>query len=588
MQKGFTGAENAASTHPIHPALPFLEALVSTGHLTQTAAQALRQRLHEIPPGTPPLLWLAGLRLPDADAAAEDRPLDEEGLVRWLSAYSGLPVEKIDPLQLEVETIVQAIPAGFARHHSILALRIEQRRAVVACADSFRQREWMPDLGRALGREIQPVLACPSDILRHTAEFYRLSRSVEGAASAEKTAPRENSLEQLLSLGIEEDSERHTEAITDWLLRYALEQRASDIHLEPRRERAQLRLRIDGMLHPVYSFPASVARAIVGRLKVLGRMDAAEKRRPQDGRLRTRGIEGGEVEFRLSTLPTAHGEKLVARILDPRALFQDFAQLGLAGRELEEWQMITGSQGGIALVVGPTGSGKTTTLYTTLRQLADPVRNVCTVEDPIEIVEPAFNQTQVHPEIGLDFAAGIRALLRQDPDIIMVGEIRDTETARMAVQAALTGHRVLATLHAGHSAAAVIRLLDLGVPSYLVRATLTGVMAQRLVRRLCTKCRQPAPADSELWRRLSPAAPPPQVQRAIGCAACRHSGYRGRAGLFEVLSLDETVHALLRKNTGPDALSKALRRPGFRTLREVAAARVAAGEISIEEALRAV
>ncbi len=586
MEKGYTGIGHRGEERGAHPALPFLEALVKTGRLGLAEAKEARQRLGEIPPGTSPLLWLANLGLPDS--AATGKSLDEDSLVNWLSAYSGLPLEKIDPLQIEVETAVQAIPAGFARHHGILALRVEQHRAVVACANPFRQREWTADLARALSREIYPVLACPSEILRYTAEFYRLSRSVEGAVSAGKIVLRENNLEQLLSLGREENEEGHTEAITDWLLRYALEQRASDIHLEPRREQGQLRLRIDGILHTVYRFPAPVSRAIVNRLKILGRMDITERRRPQDGRLRTRSAEGSEVEFRLSTMPTACGEKLVARLLDPRNLFQDFAQLGLRGREFKTWQRITGSQGGISLVTGPTGSGKTTTLYTTLQQLADSAHNVCTVEDPIEIVEPAFNQTQVHPGIGLDFAAGIRALLRQDPDIIMVGEIRDTETARMAVQAALTGHRVLTTVHAGHSAAAVIRLLDLGVPAYLVRATLAGVMAQRLARRLCTQCRRPSPADTELWRQLSPAPPPPQMFRAEGCTACRQSGYRGRTGLFEVLPLDEDIHRQLQENTGPNALREAIRSPDFRTLREAAAERVAAGEISVEEALRAV
>jgi len=585
MEKGFPSNENMEAGRTPRPALPFLDALLKTGRLGQAEAQGARQRLGEISPGIPPLLWLASLRLPDL--AAKGKLLDEDSLVRWLSKYSGLTLEKIDPLQIEVEAVVQAIPAGFARHHCILALRVEQHRAVVACADPFRQQEWVPDLGRALGREICPVLAYPSEILRYMAEFYHLSRSVEGAASKGKTVFRENSLEQLLSLGTAEGEERHTEAITDWLLRYALEQEASDIHLEPRRERAQLRLRIDGTLHTVYRFPVPVARAIVNRLKILGRMDVTERRRPQDGRLRTRSTAGSEVEFRLSTMPTACGEKLVARLLDPRILFQDFAQLGLRGQQLRAWQTITGSQGGIALVAGPTGSGKTTTLYTTLQQLASTSHNVCTVEDPIEIVEPTFNQTQVHPEIGLDFSAGIRALLRQDPDIIMVGEIRDTETARMAVQAALTGHRVLATVHAGHSTAAIIRLLDLGVPAYLVRATLAGVMAQRLARRLCVQCRRPAPTDPALWQQLSPAPPPVQMFRAEGCTACRQRGYRGRTGLFEVLPLDEDLHAQIQANTGPNALRKAIGGPNFRTLREAAAELVTTGAISVEEALRA-
>jgi general secretion pathway protein E len=278
--------------------------------------------------------------------------------------------------------------------------------------------------------------------------------------------------EQLVELGQGgrslDANDRHIVTIVDWLWHYAFEQRASDIHLEPRRDTGAVRFRIDGVLHTVYQVPAPVMAAMTSRIKLLGRMDVVEKRRPQDGRVKTRMADGREVELRLSTLPTAFGEKLVMRIFDPEVLQRSFGDLGFAPEDLTRWKRMTAQPNGIVLVTGPTGSGKTTTLYATLREMATDEVNVCTVEDPIEMVEPAFNQLQVQTGIDLGFAEGIRALMRQDPDIIMVGEIRDLATAEMAVQAALTGHLVLATLHTNDAPSAITRLLDLGVPACLL------------------------------------------------------------------------------------------------------------------------
>ncbi|HXS29921.1 MAG TPA: GspE/PulE family protein, partial [Steroidobacteraceae bacterium] len=279
--------------------------------------------------------------------------------------------------------------------------------------------------------------------------------------------------------------------VVDWLWQYAFDQRASDIHLEPRREQGVIRFRIDGVLHPVYQMPQTVLQAMTARIKLLGRMDVVEKRRPLDGRIKTRNPNGDEVEMRLSTLPTAFGEKMVMRIFDPDTTVKSLDALGFGSHDAQRWEGLTARPHGIILVTGPTGSGKTTTLYSTLKRLATDEVNVCTIEDPIEMIQPTFNQTQVQPALDLGFAEGVRALMRQDPDIIMVGEIRDLDTAQMAVQASLTGHLVLSTLHTNDAPSAITRLLDLGVPPYLIGATVIGVLAQRLMRALCASCKQP-------------------------------------------------------------------------------------------------
>lgn len=384
-------------------------------------------------------------------------------------------------------------------------------------------------------------------------------------------------------------NDQHIVKIVDWLLQYAFEQRASDIHIEPRREVSNVRFRIDGVLYKVYELPQQVGAAVSSRFKILGRMDVAEKRRPQDGRLKTRMPDGGEVELRLSTLPTAFGEKLVMRIFDPEVLQKSFEQLGLANEDLNRWHGMNDMGHGIVLVTGPTGSGKTTTLYSTLRQLATPEVNVCTIEDPIEMVEGAFNQMQVNHQIELDFSTGVRALMRQDPDIIMVGEIRDLETAEMAVQAALTGHLVISTLHTNDAPSAVTRLLELGVPSYLIKGTVRGIMAQRLVRILCPHCKQAAEVDKGAWQQLTQpwkVSPPKKIYRPKGCQECRDTGYLGRQGIYEVMVLSPPLQELIQPLTDADALRKAGMQEGMRTLRLSGAARVAGGETTIEEVMR--
>ena len=538
-----------------------------------------------------PLVFLAERKLPDVSAPG--RILGMDTLLAWLGKKVGQEVYQIDPLKINVSAIAEVMSRAFAERHHILAVEVTPEEVVIASSEPYIST-WESNLEHVLRKRIRRVLADPRAIARHTAEFYTMAVSVRGAdGDGRDVSPvGMGNLEQMLELGsIKEPdaNDQHIVNIVDWLLQYAFEQRASDIHVEPRRDVGNVRFRIDGVLHSVYELPQQVCAAVTSRIKILGRMDVAEKRRPQDGRLKTRTPEGSEVELRLATLPTAFGEKLVMRIFDPDVLQKSFEQLGLAEDDLRRWHQMTGMGNGIVLVTGPTGSGKTTTLYSTLRQLATAQVNVCTIEDPIEMVEDAFNQMQVNHSIDLDFSSGVRALMRQDPDIIMVGEIRDLETANMAVQAALTGHLVLSTLHTNDSPGSISRLLELGVPAYLIKATVRGIMSQRLVRILCPGCKTFTEVDVDAWQQLTQpwkVAPPQQVARPVGCSECRDTGYVGRQGIYEVLVNSPALQAQITTHLEAAKIREVAMKEGMRTLRLSGATRVARGQTTIEEVMR--
>jgi general secretion pathway protein E len=538
-----------------------------------------------------PLVFLAEQKL--GDAAVPGKLLDMDELLAWLGGRVGQAVYEIDPLKINVTAVAEVMSRAFAERHRILAVEVNDKEVVIASSEPFL-KAWEGNLEHVLRKRVRRVLTDPRAIARHTAEFYTMAGSVNRARGADRGdgGAGVTNLEQMLELGSMKEpdaNDQHIVNIVDWLLQYAFEQRASDIHIEPRRDVGKVRFRIDGVLHSVYELPQQVCAAVTSRLKILGRMDVAEKRRPQDGRLKTRTPEGNEVELRLATLPTAFGEKLVMRIFDPDVLQKTFEQLGLADDDLERWHRMTGQGNGIVLVTGPTGSGKTTTLYSTLRQLATSEVNVCTIEDPIEMVEGAFNQMQVNHSISLDFSSGVRALMRQDPDIIMVGEIRDLETANMAVQAALTGHLVLSTLHTNDSPSSISRLLELGVPAYLIKATVRGVMSQRLVRILCPACKTFDDLDLDAWRELTQPwsmEPPQQVARPVGCKLCRDTGYMGRQGIYEVLVNSPAVQSQITPQLETSSIRKVAMSEGMHTLRLSGASRVARGETTIEEVMR--
>ncbi|MBQ0796398.1 GspE/PulE family protein [Zhongshania sp.] len=536
------------------------------------------------------LNYLAAEQLPDASRPG--RTLSMDRLLEWLSGHCEQRSQRIDPLKIEVPAVTEVMSFAFAQRHRILAVAVTPQEVVIAGAEPFIGG-WEKDLQQVLRRPIRRVLADPESIDRFTVEFYSLAKSVRGASGDSRSGGQANAnLEQLLEISNLKDldaNDGHVVNIVDWLLQYAYDQRASDIHIEPRRELGNVRFRIDGVLYNVYELPASVLTAVVSRLKILGRMDVAEKRRPQDGRLKTKNPSGDEIELRLSTLPTAFGEKMVMRIFDPEVLLRSFEELGLRGEDRQRWDGMIRAPHGIVLVTGPTGSGKTTTLYSSLKQIATSEVNVCTIEDPIEMVEDAFNQMQVQHNINLDFAGGVRALLRQDPDIIMIGEIRDLETAEMAIQAALTGHLVISTLHTNDAPSAVTRLLELGVPAYLIRATVLGVMAQRLVRSLCPHCKELVSLDETEWTTLTApwkVSPPSNIYHALGCLECRNTGFYGRQGIYEILPVEGQVQAAIGDDVELDKLRRVAMKNGMRTLRLSGAQKVARGETTIAEVLR--
>jgi general secretion pathway protein E len=524
------------------------------------------------------------------------RALDTEALTEWLARRSGLGYQRIDPLKADVGRVADVMSAKYAETRRALPLQVSATEVVIATSEPF-DNAWVSEIEAHTRKAVRLVLANPVDVQRYTTEFYSIAKSVRAAQKSGESSASAN-FEQLVELGKTnkqlDANDQGVVQVVDWLWQYAFDQRASDIHLEPRRDMGAIRFRIDGVLHTVYQVPLGVMNAMVARVKLLGRMDVVERRRPLDGRIKTKRPDsadgaGGEVEMRLSTIPTAFGEKMVMRIFDPDNAVKGIEALGFGAHDAKRWKELVARPHGIILVTGPTGSGKTTTLYATLKTLATDAVNVCTIEDPIEMIEPAFNQTQVHQAIDMGFAEGLRALMRQDPDIIMVGEIRDLATAEMAIQAALTGHLVFSTLHTNDSSAAITRLADLGVPPYLIGATVVGVLAQRLARTLCPACkvrdegttRESLDAISAPWRISGGVRP----YKAVGCLDCRHTGYRGRAGLYELMVMTDAVQAHVHPVLDVAALRKQAVKDGMRPLRLAGAMKVAEGSTTIEEVL---
>ncbi len=565
-----------------------IEPLVRDGLMSPADAAELAGIAGALSGQEHPLVWLARRKL----ALPGGGELTLERLTRWFGAHVYLPYFAIDPLKIDVEAVTGVVSPAYARNLKILPVAVDDSTVTFATAEPF-ERGWERELGHVLSREVRRVVANPLDIARYQEELFGVSHSIRKANrfSAEPIAGI-NNVEALVELGRAgklDANDRHIVTVVDWLLQYAFEQRASDIHLEPRRDSGNIRFRIDGMLHTVYQLPAPIMTAVTARIKALGRMDVVERRRPQDGRVKTKTPAGQEIELRLSTMPTAFGEKLVIRIFDPQVLVRDLSALGFSKNDARHWSEMIGHTHGIILVTGPTGSGKTTTLYSTLKALARPEVNLCTVEDPIEMVEPAFNQMQVNAAIGVTFAAGVRTLMRQDPDIVMVGEIRDLETAEMAIQAALTGHLVFSTLHTNDATSAVTRLMDLGVPPYLINATVIGVVAQRLVRTLCPHCKVPTEVAADAWTALTrpwTLDPPEHAHHGVGCDHCRGTGHLGRMGLYEILRITPGMKTLIGPDCGLDALRKQALKDGLEPLRISGARKVIAGQTTVDEVLK--
>lgn len=538
-----------------------------------------------------PLRWIANFQLKEQHT---QKLLDLPLLCQWFARKAQLPLYRIDPLKADVAALTEVMTQEFALKNHILAVEVRDNEVLVGTAQPF-YLEWMQHLEQSLlPKKIVCVLLDPEQLQRYILEYYQVSDAVHSSQKASSYAIEHKGVEALLQLGEQlspDVNDQHIVKLVDWVLQFAFEQRASDIHLEPAKDKGRVRFRIDGVLHSIYRMPSNTLTAVISRIKILGRLNVAEKRKPQDGRLKTRTPKGHETELRLSTLPTAFGEKLVLRIFDPEVLVRSFQQLGFSTKLLADWQKMTQQRHGIILVTGPTGSGKTTTLYSTLKLLATDQVNVCTVEDPIEMLEPSFNQMQVNPVIGLGFADGIRALMRQDPDIIMVGEIRDIDTANMAIQAALTGHLVLSTLHTNDAPSSLIRLHDLGVQAFLSSATILGILAQRLVRQLCSQCRVIQPIDLVQWQQLcfdDQIETPDQVYAAVGCQQCRHTGYNGRIALYEFMPISQQAKAKINLNASLEELRALAKQEGVAPLRIAGALQIKAGLTTLEEVLRVV
>jgi len=561
--------------------------LLQDGVINAAEAQRVHTRCAQAESAQHPMLRLASVAV---RRASDDKPLDIELLTQWLAGRAQLAYLRIDPLKVDVGKVADTMSPAYAERHKILPVQVTAHEVVVATAEPYLT-DWVAEVERQARRSVRRVVANPQDIHRYTVEFFALAKSVRAAAKAGNNAG--SSFEQLVELGRSnkqlDANDQSVVQVVDWLWQYAFDQRASDIHLEPRREQGVIRFRIDGVLHPVYQMPMGVLGAMTARIKLLGRMDVVEKRRPQDGRIKTRNPGGDEIEMRISTLPTAFGEKMVMRIFDPETTVKDLDALGFSAHDAQRWESLVKRPNGIILVTGPTGSGKTTTLYSTLKRVATEEVNVSTVEDPIEMIEAAFNQTQVQPQLDFGFPEGLRALMRQDPDIIMVGEIRDQATAEMAVQAALTGHLVFSTLHTNDAPSAVTRMMELGVPAYLINATLLGVLAQRLVRTLCPNCKLPDEAASredladmvKPWQLNGPYKP----YKAVGCVDCRMTGFMGRMGLYELLVVSEAFKSQITREPNSDALKRQAVADGMRPLRLAGMLRVAEGLTVLDEVL---
>lgn len=559
--------------------------------LKRGEAQAARLNSHLPQSQTPKDTYLAELASPaqvitsfSLEIPNTQKKLTEDAVTELISQASGMEYIKIDPLKLELDVVTDQIPRAFALKNLVVPIDEKDGVITIAVADPFNVRP-IEDLQHALGIQIKRIFASRSDILKILEEFFGFQASVRAAQDGMGLGSELSNLEQLFKMrGRDEieSSDQHIISAVEFLLKYAFDQRASDIHIEPKREKSLIRFRVDGVLHNIHTVPMNLHPAIVSRLKLLSRLDVAEKRRPQDGRIKTEHM-AKDIELRVSTLPVAFGEKVVIRIFDPEILMQKLDRIGFYEREYKLYSEFIRKPNGIVLVTGPTGSGKTTTLYSSLKTIATPEINIITVEDPIEMVMDNFNQVGVQTAIGVTFATILRNILRQDPDVLMIGEIRDQETADNAVQAALTGHLVLSTLHTNDAPTAITRLLDIGVPAFLLTSTINGIIAQRLLRSICQECKYERLLTDDEMIYLSLEKKEYQVWEGKGCDACRGTGYKGRTGIFEVLEFTDQLKEKITDRTDMAAVYEVAKADGMVTLRELAIQKLMEGQTTFNE-----
>jgi len=524
----------------------------------------------------------------------KDRPewvLDEEMIYKALSKAWNYEFKKIDPLKLDLHIVTSTIPKNFALRHLVLPIAIDDDRVTLATSDPFNT-EVFDDVVRVTRKKIKKIVSTKSDIIKSLNEYFGFKKSIAAAEDVFSLPTIDlGNLEQYVKLSSGADlphTDQHIVSAVNHLFVYAFDQKASDVHVEPKRESSLVRMRIDGVLHTVFKLPKKVHNAFVTRIKALARLDMAEKRRPQDGRIKT-DKDGVEVEIRISTIPVAFGEKIVMRIMDPDILLQDLKGLGFSTHDLEKFKKTVSMPHGMILVCGPTGSGKSTTLYSTLMDLASPEINVTTIEDPIEMIHEDFNQISVMPKIDITFGSVLRNILRQDPDVIMVGEMRDLETAESAVQAALTGHLVLSTLHTNDAPSAITRLIDLGIPYYMLQSTVIGVLAQRLVREICQYCKEPLVMETSELRSLGLEIGRDgtiNLSQGKGCQKCRGTGYKGRIGIFELMPFTDTLKTMTTSEVDVMKLRSEAIKDGMVTLRQNAIKKMLDGVTTYQEVLK--
>ncbi len=515
--------------------------------------------------------------------------LSPETVMRAVAKHYNLEFKKLDPLEMDAKVVTGTIPKPFALKNMMVPLFKQDDKLVVAVTDPER-KEAIEQIRMVSNSEVEMIIATKEDVETTINSFFSFSRAIRQAEeNVTGTGMDLGNLEQLAHIKSEADissTDRNIQNAVDTLLRDAMTLRSSDIHIEPKRDETVVRNRIDGVLAQTHKFPKVVHSAITSRIKLLARMNISEKRRPQDGRIKVQQ-DDKETEMRVSVMPVAFGEKVVIRIFDNETAFNDLDELGFFKEELDLYKNFLGRPHGMALVTGPTGSGKTTTLYSSMKYLNSPDKNLVTVEDPIEMVVPEFNQVGVQNAIEMTFAVALRAILRQDPDIIMIGEIRDTETAEIAVKAALTGHLVLSTLHTNDTASSLTRLLDLGIEPYLIKTSLIGVLAQRLVRVICDECKTPHEYDSEVLSSagISPA-PDLKLFKGKGCDKCRKTGYYGRKGVHEILEISGEVREMIAVAVSEDAIKRTAERAGIKTIQENAVRLFLKGDTTMEEILK--
>ena len=574
-------------SHPYYDPDYIFQILEKEGLLSKEQIAKLTPKL-SIPKrkGQDLVQWLDSLQLPRADST--DTNLEEADIISLIARDHKWTFRRLDPLRLDMEVVTKTLPASFAKKRLVLPLSWDNGELDIVCYDP-EDRELQQDVERACQARTRISVAPRRDIERIISEFFDFKQSIAAAENVLKIPTADiSNLEQYVRLAAPDvaSSDKYIHKAVDHLFQYALDQRASDIHIEPKRTQSWIRLRIDGILHTIYRLPRVVHEPICTRIKTMSRLDIAEKRRPQDGRLKVAWKED-EAEVRVSTIPVAFGEKVVLRLQSAEILFSDLTKLGFSERDLQAYKCFIQNSHGIVLVTGPTGSGKSTTLYSTLRHLSSPDINIITVEDPIEMVCEEFNQIAVQPQIDVTFASILRNILRQDPDIVMIGEIRDGETARHAIQAALTGHLVFSTLHTNDAVSAITRLKDLGLDPYLIASTLIGIVAQRLVRMVCKSCGKPVMIPADRLRAFGyKASEHAQAKKGMGCSRCRNTGYWGRIGIYEVFSISETIREMIHLEKNEEAIKKQAFKEGMRTLKHDACRKLLSGITTMEEVIK--